>query len=53
MHLFFESMAVTNALGLQASLMDIHQNTSLKSILKDDYISSTSKTRIHFGLAKG
>jgi hypothetical protein len=33
-------------------LMDIHHDTSLKSILKNDSISSTSKTHIRFCLGK-
>jgi hypothetical protein len=48
MHPSFESLVVTNAPGLQTSLMDIHHNTSLKSIF-----SSTFKARIHFCLGKG
>jgi hypothetical protein len=34
-------------------LMDIHHDTSFKSILEDDSISSTSKVHIHFCLGKG
>jgi hypothetical protein len=33
---------ITNALGLHASLMDIPHDTSFRSILEDDSISSTS-----------
>jgi hypothetical protein len=33
--------------------MDIHHDTSLRSILKDDSISSTFKARIHFCSSKG
>ncbi len=33
--------------------MDIHHDTSLKSILEDDSISSTSKTRICYQSSKG
>jgi hypothetical protein len=33
--------------------MDIHHDTSLKSILEDGSISSTSKAHIHFCLGKG
>jgi len=53
MHPFFESLAVTGTPSLQTSLMDIHHNTSLKSILEYDSISSTSKTYICFHLDKG
>jgi hypothetical protein len=53
MHTSFESLAVTNAPSLQASLMDIHHDTSLKSILEDDYISLTSKTHIRLYSHKG
>jgi hypothetical protein len=34
-------------------LMDIHHDTSLKSILKDDSISSASKAHIRSCLGKG
>ncbi len=47
MHLSFESLTITGALNLQASLMDIHHDTFFKSILKHDSISSTSRIRIH------
>ncbi len=40
MHLSFESLAISRALDLQTSLMDIHHDTSLRSILEDDSISS-------------
>jgi hypothetical protein len=53
MHPFFKSLAITNTLGLQVSLMDIHHDTSLKSILEDDFISSTSKIHIRFCSGKG
>ncbi len=43
MHLCFEGLAITSALGLHASLMDIHHDTSLRSILEDDSISFTPK----------
>ncbi len=33
--------------------MDIHQDTSFKSILEDDSISSTSRTHIRFCSGKG
>jgi hypothetical protein len=39
MHLSFESLAITNTPSLQAFLMGIHHDTSLKSILEDDSIS--------------
>jgi len=53
MHPSFEGLVVTNAPSLHASLMDIHHDTSLRSILKDDFISSTSRTCICFYLGKG
>jgi hypothetical protein len=52
MHLSFESLVVIDAPSLYTSLMDIHYDTSLKFILEDDFISSTSRTRIHFCLGK-
>jgi len=52
MHPSFENLAITDTPGLHASLMDIHHNTSLRSILKDDYISSAFKTHIPFCLSK-
>jgi hypothetical protein len=48
MHLSFESLVITHAPNLHASLMDVHHNTSLRSILEDDSISSTCRTHIHF-----
>jgi hypothetical protein len=48
MHLSFESLAIIGALGLQAYLMDIHHDTSLRSILEDDSISSASKSHFIF-----
>jgi hypothetical protein len=53
MHNFFDNLAITGAPCLQASLMDIHHDTSFKFILEDDSISSTSKVHIHFCLGKG
>jgi hypothetical protein len=53
MHVFFQSLAVIDALGLQAFLMNIHHDTSFRSILKDDSISITCKAHIHFCLGKG
>jgi hypothetical protein len=53
MHLSFESLVVTSALGLQASLMDIHFDTSLRFILEDDSISSASKACIRSCSSKG
>jgi hypothetical protein len=49
---FFESLAITNAPCLHASLIDFHHDTSLMSILEDDYIFSTFKACIHFCLGK-
>jgi len=53
MHLSFESLTITNTLSLHFSLMDIHHDTSFRSILKDDSISSTSKVYIHYCSNKG
>ncbi len=53
MHLSFESLIITNALGLQTSLMDFHHNTSFRSILEDDSISLASKAHICSCLGKG
>ncbi len=53
MHLSFESLVVTNAPSLQTFFMDIHHDTSFRSILEDDSIFSTSKLRIHFCSNKG
>jgi hypothetical protein len=46
MHLFKKNLAVTGALGVHASLMDFHHDTSLKFILEDDSISLASRTCI-------
>jgi hypothetical protein len=51
--LSFESVTIIRAPSLQASLTDIHHDTSLKFILEDDFISSTSKARIRSYLSKG
>jgi hypothetical protein len=48
MHLSFESLAVINAPGLQASLMDIHHDTSFRSTLEDDSISLTFRAHVCF-----
>ncbi len=53
MHPSFESLVIFNALGLYASLMDTHHDTSFRSILEDDFISSTVRARIHFCSSKG
>jgi hypothetical protein len=53
MHLSFENLAITNTLGLHFSLMDFHHDTSFRSILEDDSISSTSKVYIHSCSNKG
>ncbi len=52
LHLFFESLAVIGTPGLQAFQMDIHHDTSFKSILEDDSISSTFRAWIHFCSSK-
>ncbi len=53
MHPSFESLIVTCALDPQTSLMDIHHDTSLRFILEDDSISSTSRARIYSCSSKG
>jgi len=53
MHLVFKSLVITNAPSLQAPLMDIHHDTSLRSILEDNSISSSLRAHIHFCLSKG
>jgi hypothetical protein len=49
----FENLVVTGTSGFQASLMDIHHNTSLRCILEDDSISLASKAYIHYFSSKG
>ncbi len=46
MHLSFESLAITSAPNLQVSLMDIHHDTSFRSILEDNSISLISTAHI-------
>jgi hypothetical protein len=53
MHLSFESLEIIDAQSLQVTLMDIHHNTSFRSILENDSISSAFKTHIRFCLGKG
>jgi len=53
MHFSFESLEVTNAPNVHATLMDIHHDTSLRSILEDDSISLASRACICFCLGKG
>ncbi len=53
MHFLKKSLTITNTLGLYASFMDIHHNTSLRFIFEDDSISPTSRACIHFCLGKG
>jgi hypothetical protein len=53
MHLSFESLIITNAPGLQVSLMDFHHDTSLRSILEDDSISLAFRAHICSCLGKG
>jgi hypothetical protein len=49
----FEILVVINFLGLHASLMDIHHDTSFRSIFEDDSIFLVSKARIRFCSSKG
>jgi hypothetical protein len=53
MHPFFKSLDVIGTLGLCAYLMNIHHNSSLRSMLEDDSIFSTHKVCICFCLAEG
>jgi hypothetical protein len=53
MHPSFENLIIIDTLGLQTSLMYIHHNTSIRSILEDDSIFSTSRTRICSYSGKG
>jgi hypothetical protein len=53
MHPFFENLVIIGASSLQASLMYIHHNTSFKSILENDSISSTSKAYIRYLFRQG
>jgi hypothetical protein len=53
MHLSFENLAIINAPGLQTSLMGIHHDTSLRSILEDDSISLASRAYICSCSARG
>jgi hypothetical protein len=53
MHLSFKNLVVTSTLSLQASLMYIQHNTSIKFILEDDSISSTSRICICSYSSKG
>jgi len=53
MHLFFESLEVFGPQGLHASMMNVHHDTSFRSILYDDSIFSTSKTHIRSYSCKG
>jgi hypothetical protein len=46
MHPCFESVVIIIALDLHAFFMDIHHNTSIKYILEDDSIFSTSRACI-------
>jgi len=46
MHPSFENLVIIGASSLQASLMYMHHNTSFKSILENDSISSASKAYI-------
>ncbi len=53
MHLSFESLVVIDALCLHVSLMDIHHDRSLKSILEDDSIFLASRAHIYSCSGKG
>ncbi len=53
MHLSFDNLTIIGTLGLHAFFMDVHHDTSFRSILEDDSISSTSKARIRSCSSKG
>jgi hypothetical protein len=53
MHPSFESLEIFDAPSLQASVMNVHHDTSFRSILMDDSIFSTSKARICYYSGKG
>ncbi len=53
MHPSFENMIVIIVSSLQTFLMDIHHNSSLRSILEDDSISLASKSCIRSYSGKG
>jgi len=53
MHPSFENLTSTNTPSLQTSLIDTYHDTSLRSILEDDFIPSTSKACIHSCSGKG
>ncbi len=53
MHPSFESLVVISTPGLQVSLMDNQNDTSFKSILEDDSISSSYKACICSSSNKG
>ncbi len=50
---FLYNLIIIGALSLHAPLMDIHHDTSFRTILEDDSISLTSRTHIHFCSSKG
>jgi len=52
MHLSFEILTIIDTPNLQASLMDIHHDTSFRSILKNDSIFLAFRTWIRFCLGK-
>ncbi len=53
MHPSFESLIITSTPSIYAYLMDIHHNTSLRSILENDSIFSTSIAHICSCSGKG
>jgi len=52
-HRCFESVIIIITLDLHAFFMDIHHNTSIKYILEDDSIFSTSRAYIRSCLGYG
>jgi hypothetical protein len=53
MHPSFENLVITVTPSLHAFFMDTQHDISLRSILEDDFIPSTSKVRIHSCSSKG
>ncbi len=53
MHIFFWEFDNYCVLDLHASLMDIHHNTSIRSMLENKFIFLTSKTYIRFLFGQG
>jgi len=53
MHPSSKSLTVNGAPSLHVFLLDIHHDTSFRSILENDFITLTSKAHIYFVWARG